>query len=241
MSIKKLFNAYLDQHFIAFNSGAVGGLMRGGNKTIRFSKTDENRSAPKKAFKLLIAVAETEDDVPVMKDVSHAYRIFKKEGYDVEFVNSDGKPVRFRKSDLTDSVNRWFAEDASARYKLTHPLKVKDVRPGLFVGIYFAGSRDPQWETKWFRQLSERILKSNGVLAGFGAAKDAEKQFDLAGSIQNGYSLPDSRINRSGSVYGSSATNVATANDGWMVHKGEVIELAASSPNDLALSVVSQL
>lgn len=241
MTIKKLFNAYFNQQIIAFNSGAIGGLSRGGDDIIRYRNSNVSGAASEKGSKLLIAVAETDETVPNMKDVSHAYRIFKEEGYDVEFINSDGKPLKFRKSDLTDPINRWFAEDASAQYKSSHPLKVKEVKPCSFTGIYFAGGRDPQWGSAWFNQLSELILNSNGVLAGSGAGKDAENQLDLGGVIKDGYNLPDSHNNVSSSIYGSSASGVTTAKRTWMIHRDRFIDSSVTTPEELALGMLKQL
>lgn len=87
-------------------------------------------------------------------------------------------------------MNRWFAEDSEAQNKAYHTLEIKDVMPGRYSAIYFAGSDESVMQNHWFRQFSELILSNNGVVAGSGSADNAITRLELSKKIDNGYSLP---------------------------------------------------
>lgn len=241
MTTKKFFNTYFNQHSIAFNSGAIGGLMRGGNDIERFKQLQSDGPPSKKAFKLLIAAPAAGDSSPRMNDVSHVYRAFKRAGYDVDFTTADGRPMTFRQSDLTDPVNRWFAEDAVAQHKAYHSLSVEDVLPGRYAAIYFAGSDESVTENRLYRQLVDLIFNNNGVVAGSGGAEHAITAFELSDKIDNRYSLPGSDAIASLSDYGSAAVKTVKADTAWMIHKNKLMMPEEGEPESIGERIVQQL
>lgn len=241
MDIRKIINSYLDQHIIAFHSGAIGGLNRGGNEIARFRRSNPESPPPEKALKVLIAVPSQAVNNPGMKEVSHAYRTFSKAGYKVDFVTADGSPVQFSKSDLTDSVNRWFVEDKNASYSADQPLKVKDVMPSRYAGAYFAGCNEIVTESHWFQSLALEILKNGGVVAGSGDAEAAVDSLGLASYVESDYSLPKSNSLNSVTDYGSAAAEAVKIEASWMIHKNELISSNADDISKLGERVVMQL
>ena len=241
MNIKKIANAYFNQHIIAFQSGAIGGLMRGGDDINRYKQKQSESPPPKKAFKLLIAAPKVDDKAPEMKEVSYAYSAFTRAGYDVDFVTVDGSPVQFHHSDLTDNINRWFAEDKAAQYKVNNTLEINETRPSRYVAIYFAGKDDSMMDNDWYRNLAELILNNNGVISGSGLAEDAVLSLDLSDRINAGYSLPVSESGASISEYGSVATKSVKDDSSWMIHKNELVNLDTDDSTDIGKRMVERL
>lgn len=241
MKIKNLINSYLDQHIIAFHSGAIGGLNRGGNDIARFRRNNPESPPPEKSFKILIAVPSQAEDNPGMKEVSHAYRSFSKAGYKIDFVTADGSPVQFSKSDLTDPVNRWFVEDKNASYSADQPLKVNDVMPSRYAGAYFAGCNEIVTDSHWFQSLAEEILKNGGVVAGSGDAEAAVESLRLTSYVESDYSLPKFNSSNSVTDYGSAAAEAVKIEAGWMIHKNELISSDADDISELGKRIVMQL
>lgn len=241
MTFKNIVNSYLNQHIIGFHSGAIGGLARGGNDIIKYRQSNPASPPSKKAFKVLIAVPSHTLNNPGMKEVSHVYRAFIKAGYEVNFVTADGSPVQFSKSDLTDPVNRWFVEDANARYSSEQPLEVKDVMPDRYVGIYFAGSNDMVTDNHRFQSLAEQILNNNGVVAGSGDADAAVQNLGLTNYLEPGYSLPKPDSGKPVTDYGSAAAEAVKLEAGWMIHKNELVSSDAGDIAELGERVVMLL
>lgn len=241
MNIKNLINSYLDQHIIAFHSGAIGGLNRGGNDIVRYRRSNPDSPPSEKAFKILIAVPSLAANNPRMKEVSHAYRAFTKAGYKVDFATADGSPVQFSHSDLTDPVNRWFVEDANARYVTDQPLEIKNVMPGRYVGVYFAGSNGLVTDSHWFKSLAEQILNNSGVVAGSGDAETAVQNLGLANYLESGYSLPQSSSDKPLTDYGSAAAEAVRLQAGWMIQKNELLMSEEGETESIGESIVRQL
>lgn len=223
MNIKNIFLKNFNMPVFGFNSGAFGGLVRGGNDFIGVDANRSRNTSSNKAFKILIGTGVSEN-APKLKEVSHAYRAFTRAGYEVDFVTPDGLPVQFSSSDLSDPVNQWFAEDATAQYKAHYTQKIEKAMPGHYVAIFFSGKIESAMMDKWFRQLAELILKNNGIVGGFGEAEEAISSLDLTDQVNSGYSLPKSISETSDHAYGSIATEVISTDSEWLIYKGEVIE-----------------
>jgi hypothetical protein len=241
MNIKKIANAYFNQHIIAFHSGAIGGTMRGGNDITRYKQKQSESPPSKKAFKLLIAAPKVDETAPEMREISYAYQAFTDAGYDVEFVTLDGSPVQFSHSDLTDSVNRWFAEDKIAQRKANNTLEIQEVRPSRYVAIYFAGKNDTMMDNDWYRNLAEYILNNNGVVSGSGRAEDAVQKLNLSDRVEAGYSLPVSKSGTSNSEYGAVAAEIVKDDSTWMIHKDELLNPDTDKSTDIGKRMVDQL
>jgi len=240
MNIKKIINSYLDQHVIAFQSGAIGGLSRGGNDIVRYRRSNPDSPPPKKASRALIAVPSNSGNNFDMKEVSHVYRAFKKVGYKIDFATADGSPVQFSKSDLTDSVNRWFVEDANAQYSVDQPLEVKNVVPSRYVGVFFVESNELLTENRWFQSLAEQVLENNGVVAGSGDEEEAVESLGLMNYLESAYSLPASDGGRAVSDYGSAAAEAVKQENGWIIHKNELVMAEEDETKSLAERIIQQ-
>jgi len=240
MNIKKLFSTNFQLPVVGFNSGAFGGLISGGSDFAGLDSRSADRSAPEKTFRILIATGEAEY-VSALKDVSYAYRAFTRAGYNVDFVTKNGQPVQFRSSDLTDPVNRWFAGDETAQQKANHTQQAKKTLPGHYVAIYFVGEDPAVMENQWFRQLSELILKSNGVVAGTGSADEAIQNLGLQLLLDSGYSLSSSNSSTSASEYGSVAAEAIKTESVWLVHKGKIVVSDYENRFKIGDQIVKQL
>lgn len=240
MKIKELFNSYLDQHVIAFHSGAIGGLSRGGNDVARYRRSNPDSPPSKKAFKFLIAVPSRLDHNPGMKEASHVYRTLTNAGYKIDFVTADGSPVQFSTSDLTDPVNRWFVEDANAQNNADQPLEVKEIMPGRYAGVYFAGINGLLTENHWFQSLAEQVLNNNGVVAGSGDSEASVEKLGLTSYLKSGYSIPGTNSGGAISSYGSAAEAVKQET-GWLIHENELVMTEESESESIDERIVRQL
>ena len=240
MNIKKFIDSYLN-HYVSFQAGAIGSINRGAHDLERFRRTRPGDSFSKKDSKILIAVPSHAVKGPDMQEVSHAYRAFTKARYDVDFVTADGSPVQFSQSDLTDPVNRWFVEDANAKYSAEQPLKAEDIEPSRYVAVYFAGGNAILSENHWVQTLAEQILKKGGVIAGSGNAEEAVQNLNLTDYINTGYSLPKAGDRKSVSEYGSSATETMTISNGWTIHDRELTLLETTDISESGRRMVALL
>lgn len=241
MTIKKFINSYLNQNIVPFHSGAIGGTNRGGNDIEMFRRPRPDDPPSIKSSSILMAVPSHAVDSPGMKEVSHAYRAFTQAGYNVDFATADGSPVQFSQSDLTDPTNRWFVEDENAKYNAEQPLNVKDVVPGRYVAIYFAGSNETVTNNQRFGTLTEQILNNNGVVAGSGDAENALQNLNLTNQFNSGYSLPKSGNGKSVSEYGSGAAEAVMLDGGWIFHNNELSFPEADDITEIGKRVVMLL
>lgn len=241
MNIKKFINSYLNQHIISFHSGAIGGVTRGGHDIERYRRSKPDNPHSKKAYNILIAVPSYAVKGPDMKEVSHAYRAFTKAGYHVDFVTADGSPVKFSQSDLTDPINRWFVEDANAKYSADQPLKAKDIVPERYVAVYFAGGNSLVTDNQWFQSLAEQILSNDGIIAGSGNAEDAVHNLNLTNRIDFGYSIPSADAGKTTTEYGSLVAEAAVNEKSWMIHRDELSKSDAQNEKGIGEQVVTRL
>lgn len=241
MNIKSFINSYLDQNIIAFHSGAIGGYTRGGNDIERYRQSRTESPPSKKASNILIAIPFHAVKGPEMKEVSHAYRAFTDAGYNVDFATADGSQVEFSRSDLTDPVNRWFVEDANARYKADQPFDVKNVMPKRYAAGYFAGGNGLITENRWFQTLTEQILKNSGVAAGTGSAEDAVQQLNLSNYINPGYSISESKAGVSVTEYSFAAVEAVNISTSWIIHNNELLVPEMDKHTDIGKRVVMLL
>ena len=241
MTIKKFINSFLNQKIVAFHSAAIGGTNRGGHDIEMFRRPRPADPPSTKTSGILIAVPSHAVDGPGMKEVSHAYRAFTRGGYNVDFATADGSPVQFSQSDLTDPVNRWFVEDANAKYSAEQPLQIKDVDAGRYAAVYFAGKNGFVTENHMFRSLAREILNNDGVVAGSGDVNEAVEKLDLSEMINSGYSLPTSNSGKSHSEYGSAAAEAVMLESGWMIHKNEISDPETDNITNIGERVIMHL
>lgn len=240
MNIKNFIDSYLN-HYVSFQAGAIGSINRGAHDLERFRRSRPGGSFSKKDSKILIAVPSHAVKGPGMQEVSHAYQAFAKAGYDVDFVTADGSPVQFSQSDLTDPVNRWFIEDANARYSAEQPLQVSDIEPSRYVAVFFAGGNAILTENHWFQSLAEQILTNGGVIAGSGSGEEAVQNLNLINQSGTGYSLPVSNAGKSVTEYGSVAAEAVETDSGWTIHNDEYFKSKTKDVKEIGERVVSLL
>lgn len=241
MNIKKFIDSYFNQHIIAFHSGAIGGVTRGGHDIERYRRSRPYSTYSNKTYKILITVPSHAVKGPDMKEVSHAYRAFTKAGYHVDFVTAAGSPVTFSQSDLTDPINRWFVEDANAKYSAEQPLEANDVVPERYVAVYFAGVNSLATDNQWFQSLAEQILSNDGIIAGSGNAEDAVHNLNLTNRIDFGYSIPSADAGKTATEYGSIVAEAAVNEKSWMIHNNELSKSDAENDKGIGEQIVTRL
>ena len=236
MTIKNLFNTYFNQHIVAFHSGAIGGLANGAN---HIHRSRSSGMSPGRATSIMIAMPTDGNHQPNMRSVAHAYRSFKRAGFSVDFVTEDGRPAEFSQSDLTDPINRWFAEDAGAQHDAHHTIKLSDVYPDKYSAIFFAGISPSAFDHDEYQRLSEHVLNRDGIIAGLGKSGDAARALNLEEIASTGYSLPTYAT--VASEYGSAAIQNVAEIETWMVHKKEWVDTESDDASNVGDQIVALL
>jgi hypothetical protein len=223
-----------------FNASAFGGVIRDPYTFGVHYKHRDKGKPDRKPDRILISVGKSEY-APKMKDVSHIYQTLTKAGYEVDFVTADNKPISFSMSDLSDPVNRWFAGDADAQYKINHPVNAKGINPEEYAAFFLANGSESVVESNHLRRLIKAVLANHGVVAGTGAAEDVPEVVKEAAGIQNGYSLPGSGSAVSVTEYGSAAVAQVSTATAWVINKHELLIAGEEEAEHIGEFIKNQL
>lgn len=102
-------------------------------------------------------------------EVSHAYRPIHDAGYEIDFVSPQGGQTHMYGTDMNDSLNLWFVQNAAAYYRFTHAMTPDQINPSLYSAIYYVGGHGTMWDLPKHEQLNEitrHIYEQEGVVAG---------------------------------------------------------------------------
>lgn len=105
-----------------------------------------------------------------LSEASHAYFAFRQAGYDVQFVSPKGgmPPVDPGSVDLSDPLNKAFAEDPAIQAQLRQSLRPEQVNARDYRAIYFAGGHGAMWDfanNPFLTNLATSIHSNGGVVA----------------------------------------------------------------------------
>lgn len=144
-------------------------------------------------------------------------------------------------SDLSDPVNRWFAEDADAQHKINHPVSAKEIKPDEYAAFFLASGSESVVDNNQLRRLIKAVLANNGIVAGIGSAEEVPEAIKEAAGVYDGYSLPGTGSEASLSEYGSAAVaqvNTATA---WVINKHELVIAGENEAEHIGELIKNQL
>nr|WP_320133622.1 DJ-1/PfpI family protein [uncultured Holophaga sp.] len=102
-----------------------------------------------------------------LSEVTHAYYVFLKAGYRVDFVSPKGGHVPLDGLKDADPDNKAFLADAEAQRHLHASLKASEVKPGAYDAIYFAGGHGVMWDfpdDAALQGLTRAIYEQGGVV-----------------------------------------------------------------------------
>ena len=105
-----------------------------------------------------------------LPEVSHPYAALVAHGFSVDIASPAGgkAPLDQSSLDLKDPINRTFWEDKVARGKLENTLKLADIDPRVYRGIFYAGGHGTMWdfrEDSASKRLAREIYEAGGVVA----------------------------------------------------------------------------
>lgn len=103
-----------------------------------------------------------------LAEVSHAWKVLKEAGYEIDFVSPKGGKPPVDGFDLSDAENKEFWEDKSYRNKIEHSLKPADVKPAEYSAIYYAGGHGAVWDLPDNADISAiatKIYENKGIVA----------------------------------------------------------------------------
>jgi len=103
-----------------------------------------------------------------LAEVSHAWKVLKEAGYEIDFVSPKGGEPPVDGFDLTDAENKEFWEDKEYKYKINHSLKPAEVKPADYMAIYYAGGHGAVWDlpdNAGISAIATKIYENNGIVA----------------------------------------------------------------------------
>jgi putative intracellular protease/amidase len=81
-----------------------------------------------------------------LAELSHPYAVFRKAGFEVDFVSPKGGQVPLDGVDRTDLVNAAFLDDAVVIARLHASMKAEHVRAEDYAAIFYAGGHGTMWD-----------------------------------------------------------------------------------------------
>lgn len=101
-------------------------------------------------------------------EVSHAWKVLKDAGYEIDFVSPMGGKPPVDGFDLSDAVNKEFWEDQYYQDKINHSLKPVQVKPEDYSAIYYAGGHGAVWDlpdNKEIAAIATKIYENKGIVS----------------------------------------------------------------------------
>lgn len=101
-------------------------------------------------------------------EVSHAWKVLKEAGYEIDFVSPNGGNPPVDGLDLTDAENKEFWEDSYYHNKISHSLKPSEVKPQEYVAIYYAGGHGAVWDLPYNQEIAviaATIYENSGIVS----------------------------------------------------------------------------
>lgn len=101
-------------------------------------------------------------------EVSHAWKVLKEAGYEIDFVSPKGGNPPVDGFDLKDAVNKEFWEDKYYHNKISNSLKPEEVKAGEYAAIYYAGGHGAVWDLPDNAEISAiatKIYENNGIVS----------------------------------------------------------------------------
>jgi putative intracellular protease/amidase len=132
-----------------------------------------------------------------LSEVSHAWRVLKDAGYEIDFVSPKGGEPPVDGFDLTDPDNKAFWEDEYYHNKISHSYKPAQVKPEEYAAIYYAGGHGAVWDlpdNEEIAKIAARIYENNGIIsavchgpAGIVNIKLSNGKYLIEGKKVNGF------------------------------------------------------
>ncbi|NQX39371.1 type 1 glutamine amidotransferase domain-containing protein [Pedobacter steynii] len=101
-------------------------------------------------------------------EVSHAWKVLKEAGYEMDFVSPKGGNPPVDGFDLSDAVNKEFWEDEVYHQKISNSHKPSEVKAEDYTAIYYAGGHGAVWDlpdNQEIAALATKIYENNGVVS----------------------------------------------------------------------------
>ncbi|NUO52758.1 MAG: type 1 glutamine amidotransferase domain-containing protein [Polyangiaceae bacterium] len=102
-----------------------------------------------------------------LPEVAHPHEVFKKAGYEVDFVTPKGGMPPFDGVDRKDEVSAAFLDDASIQDKLARAPRPEDVDASKYVAVFYAGGHGTMWDfpdDAGLQKVAASIYEGGGVV-----------------------------------------------------------------------------
>jgi putative intracellular protease/amidase len=103
-----------------------------------------------------------------LSEVAHPVDVFRKAGYDVDFVSPRGGQPPLDGTDKPDAVSKAFLDDPAIGAKLAASQRPADVVPRGYDAIFYAGGHGTMWDfphDEALARLAAAIYEQGGVVA----------------------------------------------------------------------------
>lgn len=143
-------------------------------------------------------------------EIVYAYDVFKKTGYDVDFVSPKGGAVPFGYLNKSNSIQKKYLNDSELLKKLKNTLSPKDVVISKYKAVYYVGGGAAMFgvpENSEIQKIAIDVYeKNNGIIsaichgsAGIVNLKTSDGEYIYKGKNVNGY--PDKFERKSAAYY----------------------------------------
>ncbi|WP_290974858.1 type 1 glutamine amidotransferase domain-containing protein [Herbaspirillum sp.] len=100
-------------------------------------------------------------------EVTHPLAELKKAGIAVEFASIKGGEPPVDGLDLSDPINAHFWNDAEFRAQVANTMRLADIDPSKYAGIFFAGGHGAMWDFPFdeaVRSVTRSIYEAGGIV-----------------------------------------------------------------------------
>ncbi|MHA7102618.1 type 1 glutamine amidotransferase domain-containing protein [Roseivirga pacifica] len=102
-----------------------------------------------------------------LSEATHAYEVFEKEGYKIDFVSPEGGKAPVDGFDLEDEVNKKYWEDKTFQRAINNTKTPAEIASKKYDVIYYAGGHGTMWDFPNNEALAKKaaeIYEQNGIV-----------------------------------------------------------------------------
>lgn len=104
-----------------------------------------------------------------MGEVTHAWKVLKDNGFEIDFVSPKGGELPVYGVDLEDAINKEFLENTEYKNKIDNSFTSSQIKAEDYEAIFFAGGHGTMWDfpnNEELAKIASEIYEKGGVVSG---------------------------------------------------------------------------
>lgn len=104
-----------------------------------------------------------------MGEVTHAWKVLKDNGFEIDFVSPKGGELPVYGVDLEDAINKEFLENTEYKNKIDNSFTPSQIKAEDYEAIFFAGGHGTMWDfpnNEELAKIASEIYEKGGVVSG---------------------------------------------------------------------------